>query len=77
MLFLVTTVKAAFTIKVAGAGREEIVSGEFNLSENIARLVRCVVALLFGYTKVIYRYKHLDISDKLNDCEKTKCDINC
>ena len=63
MLSLFAAVEAVFTVEVAGAGREEIVSGEFNLSENIAGLVCGIIALFFGYAEIVYRHKHLNVSD--------------
>lgn len=71
MLFLVVTAAAEINVSIA-VFREEIIGGEFDFFENVAGLVGGIVALLFGYAKVVYGDKHLYLTDKLNNGKESK-----
>ena len=71
MLFLVVTAAAEINVSIA-VFREEIIGGEFDFFENVEGLVGGIVALLFGYEKVVYGDKHLYLTDKLNNGKESK-----
>lgn len=75
-LVVVFTAAADIVIGTALSGREEVVSWEFDSLKHVARLVGSIVTLLFGYTEVVYRNKHLNLTDKLYNREKAECYIN-
>ena len=69
---------AAKALSVAGVlGRwEKLIGREFNSAEEVAGVLSRVFTLLFGNAKIINGNKHLNISNELNDAEKTKCNKN-
>ena len=67
--YAVFSATAAAVVNIAGAGREEFINREADITENITRLACGIAALLFRYAEIINRYEHLDISNQLYDSE--------
>jgi hypothetical protein len=53
---LLVTAATAVTVKATGTGREKVIGRELDFAENVARTIGRIVALLFGYTEIIYRH---------------------
>lgn len=52
---------------------EKVVGREIESAEYFAGIISRVAAFLFGYAEIINRNKHLNVSDKLYDGEKSEC----
>ena len=47
---------------IARSRWEKVIGRELNTPECVARLISHISTLFFGYTEIIYRYKHLNIA---------------